>query len=296
MVVNAREELGGGSYTRVMHTPPGREALAAAVEADLVTHVARIHEPPVGEVHRQDGAVWFITGRPDANDNGILRAELPDHDLDETIARLLIPFKERSLPMMWWFFTTMDGLRPSVERALDAQGLRLDSDRPGMGLDLAGFRAPALPAGAVIHRVRDDEHFDAWIQVVSEAFDSPEFATGPSSVANRALGFGDDAPFRHFLCRMEDTWVGASTLSLGSGVAGLGNISTVPAYRGRGVGTIVAAGALLDAKWLGLRIGALSANEPGVPLYDKLGFVTVCRHLTYVWSPPASESEPVSGA
>jgi GNAT superfamily N-acetyltransferase len=275
-----------------MHTQPGPEALAEAVEADLVVHVARLHEPQVGEVHREDGAVWFITGRPDENDNGILRAELPEHDLDAAIERLLAPFKERSLPMMWWFFTPMEGLRPSVERALDEHGLRLESNRPGMGLDLAGFRAPALPQGAAIHRVRDDEHFDAWIDVVSAAFDSPDFATGPSSIANRALGFGDDAPFRHFLCRMQDTWVGASTLSLGSGVAGLGNISTVPAWRGRGVGTAVAAGALLDAKALGLRIGALSADEPGVPLYEKLGFATVCRHLTYVWHP--SPPDPIS--
>jgi GNAT superfamily N-acetyltransferase len=279
-----------------MHTPPGREALAAAVEADLVTHVARLHEPPVGEVHRQDGAVWFITGRPDANDNGILRAELPDHDLDETIERRLAPYKERSLPMMWWFFTPMDGLRPGVERALGAHGLALDSDRPGMGLDLAGFRAPALPPGAVIHRVRDDEQFDAWTEVVGEAFAAPDFATGPSAVANRIIGFGDDAPFRHFLCRMEDTWVGASTLSLGAGVAGLGNIATLPAYRGRGIGTAVAAGALLDAEGLGVRIGALSADDLGVPLYEKLGFVTVCRHLTYVWRPSTPEPESVSGA
>lgn len=259
--------------------------MAAAVEADLVAHVARLHEPPVGEVHREDGAVWFITGLPSEDDNGILRASLPDDRPDETIERLLAPFKTRSLPMMWWFFTPIGGLRSNIERSLGAHGLKPASDRPGMGLDLTRFDPAPPPPGATVHRVLDEDMFTVWTEVVGRAFDSPDFATGPSTVANRALGFGDDAPFRHFLCRMEDMWVGASTLSLGAGVAGLGNISTLPEWRGRGIGTAVAAAALVEGKGLGIRIGALSADEPGVPLYEKLGFVTVCRHLTYVWLP-----------
>jgi GNAT superfamily N-acetyltransferase len=267
---------------------PGPDAMAAAVEADLVAHVARLHEPPVGEVHREGGAVWFITGLPSENDNGILRATLPEDSPNETIERLLAPFKARSLPMMWWFFTPIGGLRSNIEQALGAHGLKSASDRPGMGLDLRRFEAPPTPPGASIHRVRDEDMFTIWTEVVGRAFDSPDFATGPSTVANRALGFGDDAPFRHFLCRMEGTWVGASTLSLGAGVAGLGNIATLPEWRGRGIGTAVAAAALAEAKRSGLRIGALSADDLGVPLYEKLGFATVCRHLTYVWLPPAS--------
>jgi GNAT superfamily N-acetyltransferase len=273
-----------------MEPPPtefGPEAMAAAVEADLVAHVARMHEPPIGEVHREHGAVWFVTGLPSEDDNGILRAELPDDRTDEAVDRLLEPFRARSLPLMWWFFTPPSGLAPGLGRVLDAAGLTRASDRPGMGLDLTRFAAPSPPPGASLHRVRDEEMFDAWIDVVGRAFDAPDFADGPSASANRALGFGDDAPFRHFLCRVQDTWVAASTLSLGAGVAGLGNISTVPGWRGRGLGTAVAAAALTEGKGMGLRIGALSADEPGVPLYRRLGFETVCRHLTYVWRPAA---------
>jgi len=259
--------------------------MAAGVEADLVAHVARLHEPPIGEVHREDGNVWFITGSPSENDNGILRAALPDHDPGAAVDRLLAPFRARSLPMMWWCFTPIGGLGPSVERALGAHGLELSSDRPGMALDLSRFDAPPLPRGVSTHRVRDEGMFAVWTEMVGGAFDDPDFATGPSTVANRRLGFGDDAPFRHFLCRAGDAWVGASTLSLGAGVAGLGNISALPDRRGRGIGTAVAAAALADAKTMGLRIGVLSADELGVPLYEKLGFVTVCRHLTYVWRP-----------
>jgi len=118
--------------------------------------------------------------------------------------------------------------------------------------------------------------------VVGAAFDSPDFADDWSVLGLRAQGFSDDSPFRHYLCRLEGTWVGASTLSLGAGVAGLANIGTLRDWRGRGIGSAVAAAALLDAREMGLRIGALSADRLGFRVYQELGFRTVCRHLTYV--------------
>jgi ribosomal protein S18 acetylase RimI-like enzyme len=96
------------------------------------------------------------------------------------------------------------------------------------------------------------------------------------------VGFGDDAPFRHFMCRVEGDAVGASTLSLGAGVAGLANIAVVPERRGEGIGSAVASAALVEGRRLGLEVGALSAGEQGRPLYERLGFREVSRHRTYV--------------
>jgi GNAT superfamily N-acetyltransferase len=260
--------------------------LAAAVEADLVEHVARLHEPPIGTVHREAGAVWFTTGLPKAHANGVLRANLSGHHPEGEVARLLAPFRERSLPMMWWVFSSIGGPPPAVDRALRRNGLRLDSDRPGMGLDLERFRPPPVPAGGVIERVKDEASFRRWATVVGRAFDDERFAEGPSVRAGLTMGFDEDVPFRHYVYRLEGASVGASTLSTGAGVAGLANISTVPHQRGRGIGVAVAGAALEEARGLGLRVAALSADEAGIRVYEKLGFHAVSRHLTYVWGPP----------
>jgi GNAT superfamily N-acetyltransferase len=261
---------------------PTFDEYAVAVEADLVEHVARLHEPPVGEVHRDAGAVWFTTGLPSVNDNGVLRDALaPDHP-DQDIERLLQPFLAGGLPLMWWRFTGEAGDDPAVASALARHGFTLDSDRPGMGLDLSRSSPPPPPHGITIHRVRDEAMFRGWADVVGRAFDDPDFEDGNSVVMGLRMGFGDDAPFRHFLCRLEGAWVGASTLSLGAGVAGLANISTVPEHRGRGIGVAAAGAALTDARAIGLRIAALSADDAGVGVYEKLGFSPVSRHLTYV--------------
>ena len=154
-----------------------------------------------------------------------------------------------------------------------------------MGMELERLRPAVPPDGAEVERVRDAASFRDWADVVCRAFEDEDFANGPSVRVGLAMGFGDDVPFRHFLCRMDGTAVGASTLSLGAGVAGLANIATVPEWRGRGIGVAVAGAALEDARTRGVRIGALSADEAGIRVYEKLGFHAVCRHLTYEWRP-----------
>lgn len=258
--------------------------LAEAVRADLVAMVSILHEPPVGEVHRDADTTWFRTGLASAYSNGILQADLPRDDLDAAIERRLAPFRSSELPIMWWRFVPPEDPDPGIESALRRHGLVLDSDRPGFGLELAGLHAAEAPEGAVIERVREPEAFDAWVEVVGRAFDDPRFAEAPSVATNRRLGFGDDAPFRHLLCRIGQEPIGAATLSLGAGVAGLANIATIPSWRRKGIGAAVAAAALLEARALGIRVAALSADPLGEGLYRKLGFREVSRHLTFVRS------------
>jgi ribosomal protein S18 acetylase RimI-like enzyme len=264
------------------------EALAAAVEADLVEHVARLHVPPFGEVRRESGSVWFRTGSDDPNENGVLRAALPEGDAGAAIGALLEPFASLGLPMMWWAFVTRS-LPSRIDRALRAHGLAPGSDRPGMGLPLHDFHPPPAPAGVAIDRVRGTHDLRTWADVVGRAFGDPAFADSPSVAFNLSAGFGDDGPFRHFLCRMDGEPVGAATLSLcAPGVAGLANISAVPERRGLGIGAAVASAALLEARAIGIPTAALSSDDLGVGLYRRLGFRTVCRHLTYVGRPATS--------
>ena len=267
----------------MMHAEVGDDELAAASEADLVAHVALLHESSEGEVHREGGTTWFLTGLPEAYANGVLRADLSGPDPAAEVARLTEPFRQRSLPSMWWLFTSVAGPSDRVDEALRANGFARDSDRPCMGRALDGFRAPSPLAGAEIVRVRDRDAFLAWAGVVARAFEDPAFASGTSVRAGLAMGFGDAAAFRHFVCRMDDTWVGAATLSLGApGVAGLANIATLPDRRGRGIAVATAGAALADAARLGVRLAALSADQAGIRVYEKLGFHGVGRHLTYV--------------
>ncbi len=252
---------------------------AAAVEADLVEHVARLFELG-GEVHREPDAIWFLTGDDVPHHNGVLRARLPADGLEEAVDRVLEPFAAR-VPMMWWVFAPPEPRPEALDAVLRERGFERDADLPGMAVELSGFEPPPPPKGCEIRRV-DATGFAEWARVVARAFDDPSFEDGTSARAFRSHGFGDDAPFRHFVCRLEGEPVGAATLSLGGGAAGLANIAVVPERRRHGLGAAVAAHALLEGRRLGLALGVLSAGELGVPMYERLGFREVSRHRTYV--------------
>ena len=255
--------------------------LAAAVEADLVSHVSLLYET-VGQVHREDGTVWFVSGGHAAHENGVLRATLPRWRREAAVRRLLEPFRDRQLPMMWWVFEPPATGISRLDRLLRRHGLSLTSDLPGMAMDLDAYAAPPVPQELEVRRVTDASELAVWARIVGRAFESRGFEEGLSVRGFAARGFDDRSPFRHFLCLLDGQWVGAATLSTGAGVAGLSNIAVVPEVRGRGIGTAVASVALSEAQALGLRTAVLSAEEAGRRLYERLGFREVSRHRTYV--------------
>jgi hypothetical protein len=140
----------GALGARLHAAPPERpvtvtdDELAEAVRADLVAMVSILHEPPIGEVHLEDGATWFRTGQPSPYSNGVLQADLPRDDLDAAIERRLARFRSPELPIVWWRFVPPEDPDPGIEAALRRHGLVLDTDRPGFGSSSRNCALPRL--------------------------------------------------------------------------------------------------------------------------------------------------------
>jgi ribosomal protein S18 acetylase RimI-like enzyme len=116
---------------------------------------------------------------------------------------------------------------------------------------------------------------DAWMEASSDAF---EIATGlrsryrqtPEAVLSGGVpgwcvtGWLDDRP------------VATAMVCVGTGVAGLSNIATIPAYRRRGVGAAVTSRGLELAREAGYHTSVLTSTDSGRPLYEALGYETRC--------------------
>ena len=71
------------------------------------------------------------------------------------------------------------------------------------------------------------------------------------------------------------------------GTAGVFNIATVPAYRGRGYGRAVTSRIVADGVARGADLAYLQSSEDGYPLYESMGFRTV-ETWTYLCSTSAA--------
>jgi ribosomal protein S18 acetylase RimI-like enzyme len=86
----------------------------------------------------------------------------------------------------------------------------------------------------------------------------------------------------------EDGQVAAVGLGIvGDAIAGIFNIATVPAYRGRGYGRAVSSRIVADAVACGADLVYLQSSEDGFPLYQSMGFHTV-ETWTYLSTAPAA--------
>ena len=70
---------------------------------------------------------------------------------------------------------------------------------------------------------------------------------------------------------------------VGGGVAGIHAVTTVPEFRGHGIGTAMTLSPLIDARRMGYAIGVLFSPEMAVGVYRRLGFQEYGKGYIYLW-------------
>ena len=158
-----------------------------------------------------------------------------------------------------------------------------------MAVDLAALSEEGVPEGLTIERVGDAETLPELCSTICEGFEMPSWLAEPTARLCAAAGFGDDAAAVSYAGRLDGRIVATSLVYYGAGVAGIYNVATLAACRGRGVGRAMTLAPLLDARRRGYRIGILHSSAMGLPVYRKLGFEQYCeiRHFVLPSAPSA---------
>lgn len=252
----------------------------APVEQNLLALFGTAADSTLMTAEPHDDVLAYRSDVPIPLFNAISGARFAPGREGERARAVLAAYVGRGLPFMWWLTPTTSS--PAIEAALAEVGAEPEHV-PGMHVSLAERpdRAAAGPGVTVTTAGPDD--LEAVMATMMDGFEFPDLARQPMA---DLLGGVDPARMRHVLATVDGTPAATGSVWLTGTTAGLYNIATLPAYRGRGLGYAVTA-ALMDlARDLGCTEAVLHATELGRPVYERLGFVEVCRVPQWVWMPP----------
>jgi GNAT superfamily N-acetyltransferase len=267
--------------------------LVRAVEDNTREFLLALGRAGGGE-ERDDATIqWTVGGSPIDYHNCVVRAELPPAQVDAAIADFCAALAHHHVPGTWHLgpFTQP----ATLGERLPAHGFTDGGEDVGMALKLAALPvAWPMPPGLTVERVQTAAQLEEFAGVLAAGFGEGEREARWVQAMYARIGLGEETDWRHYLGRMADAPVATASLFLSgppgessNRVGGLYFICTHPVWRGQGIGSAITYATLQAAQQIGCRLAVLGASSMGLSIYERLGFVAVCRMLLYNWEPQA---------
>lgn len=193
-----------------------------------------------------------------------------------------------------FIYYTEEALGQDISQVLASEGFHCMSVQTGMACDIAGERTNSGAAvntqetgGAAANtqgtgdaasesiRIIDGAEIEAWSAVNATAFGKPDEAG-----AFKVLYETRECDFYAYM--IEGKFAATAMLHKDPENAGIHEVSTLPQFQGRGIGSAMVARMLSDARACGLGLITLQASQAGVGLYEKAGFKRLSQIKTWV--------------
>jgi len=255
-----------------------------AFEDNILAHYRGIARHLGGQFIENAQVAWFTTGRRSLlRFNAVLRtiAGSPE-ELRRLADPILELFLSRKLPFFWAVWPP-DGA-PGLADYLSATGLPLlHFSAPAMARRLDDLPDVALPDGVEIARVQTAQDQADWLAIHMIGFADPA-AARPDFAQYLANSLAESPQeVEHYVARWRGEPCAIATLLAAPLAAGIYHVTTLPAYRGRGLGNALTLAVMHSARRAGYTEATLLATPSGYPLYQRLGFETVATAELFGW-------------
>lgn len=219
----------------------------------------------------------FASGTPFAFYNGAI-ATAPATHPDAVVREVLTFFASKGVP---YLMSVRDGADDALLAAGRAAGLE---DAGGSLLQVLNpiTSAPARPPLLDVVLATEDTDLQTHRDLVAACFGMPV------DVARRLYGDGclDDPDLAIVIGRVDSVAVATAMLVRSDRTAGVYNVVTVPAHRGKGYGAAVTWAVVAEGARRGCTHAVLQASESGYSVYRRMGFVDAGWYVELA-GPPA---------
>ena len=239
------------------------------MEADTFTFWEGFARLPGGSVAREGDATLYRSGVAHPNYNGVLGA----HSNVDAVLDLV---RSWSLPARWLVSSASAG---GIEDAFRARGWTMGDEYPAMIAPIASLPAPRLD-GITVETVDTDAQRAEWLDVLCDGFGiSGDGATAVAAV--HAWPMRHDPERLYLLLRREGAAVATTMLHTPSGVAGVYGVAVRRDRRRQGLGALATLVAAHAGAERGHTMAMLQATRDGFPVYERLGFRTICAFRSW---------------
>jgi GNAT superfamily N-acetyltransferase len=251
--------------------------LAEAADVNLATAWSALGGPAGADIVTVESLTMVATGLPLSFFNGaFLRAATrePEHLVAEAIRF----FGDRDLPWLLW---VRDTVSPEILAAGRAAGLHDAGGPPAMGI-VPIPRPPAPPTELRIEVASTPQALQDHGSMLRDGFGMPQ------EFVDRLVqpGLLDNPDVAAFVGRVDGEPVSCSLLAVSGTTAGVYNVATPEAFRGKGYGEALTWAVLAEGARRGCTHGVLQASDVGYPIYRRMGFTELGRYVQ-LQGPPA---------
>lgn len=255
------------------------------VEENAISYYQGIARLLGGEYQESDQVTWFVTGRRSLGRfNGVLHTAISRiEDIGKVVDPILKMFISQNLPFFWvdWAEIGTTGLGDYL---VFKESALMKFSIPAMTRALDDLPQVSIPKEVEITRVQIQQDQADWLNVLMEGFEEPELSR-PDFGEYLANSLSESNPvFEHFLARWQGKPCAISTLLRADHSAGIYHVTTLPNYRGHGLGKALTLASMHSARQWGYDTAVLFATPSGFPIYQRLGFETVSTADLYAWS------------
>lgn len=257
------------------------EVIASSAAQNLQAHMTYAQRRTAGMRVESDAYLTVTdSGLPTDTFNTVCCARLGPPEVTERISAVVEHFRGAKRPFSWWVGPA--DRPPDLGAALTRAGLRVRGTEVAMAANLDQL-APIPPEAGGLHieRVTDAGQLAVYARLLGGLEHPPGGAVIAFYEATVRAFLDSSTPLRPYLGFIGTVPVATAELALAGGVAGLYNISTAEAYRGRGIGSAMTLRLLLDARKADYHVGVLQAAEASAGVYRRVGFGNVGTYEEY---------------
>jgi ribosomal protein S18 acetylase RimI-like enzyme len=210
--------------------------------------------------------------------NNIIKSNFST-DIENHLNTIINNYNQNQVPFLWRVWN--QDIPEELGSLLLEKGAVQISDCALMAIDLETYHPMSEPLPDLkIKTIRTSQHALDFSACCSSVFKFPILLSKTISEIIRK----QDQNIESFVGYIEGTPVATGTIFYSNGVAGIYNVTTLPAFHGRGIGVEMMTTMLLKAKLDDIKTTILHATSAGIRLFEKLGFQNFGEMKQYLFT------------